>query len=171
MRLSWPLLAKFGIEAATIAYIEAGEVYFERDFNQQGEETTPLRNQGRPGRSARKWFSYDIPVDAARPLKLIATYHGEERATRTFEILVDGTRIGEQRIERHRPGSPTKSFFNAEYAIPAAVVQGKQKVTVRFQATSGNKRRACLGCGWFVRINKWRINDNNLGVILPSSRV
>ncbi|MFN0124665.1 MAG: glycoside hydrolase family 127 protein, partial [Blastocatellia bacterium] len=50
------------LEAATIAYVEAGEVYFERDFNQQGEETQPLRNQGRPGRSARKWFSYDIPI-------------------------------------------------------------------------------------------------------------
>ena len=133
------------LEAATIAYVEAGEVYFERDFNQQGEETTPLRNQGRPGRSARKWFSYDIPVDATHPLKLIATYHGEERATRTFEILVDGTRIGEQRIERHRPGSATKSFFDVEYAIPAEAVQGKQKVTVRFQATGGNETAGVFG--------------------------
>ena len=133
------------LEAATIAYVEAGEVYFERDFNQQGEETTPLRNQGRPGRSARKWFSYDIPVDATHPLKLIATYHGEERATRTFEILVDGTRIGEQRIERHRPGSATKSFFDVGYAIPPAAVQGKQKVTVRFQATGGNETAGVFG--------------------------
>jgi hypothetical protein len=133
------------LEAATIAYVEAGEVYFERDFNQKGEETQPLRNQGRPGRSARKWFSYDIPVDPAHPLKLIATYHGEERATRTFEILVDGTRIGEQRIERHRPGSETKRFFDVEYAIPAAAVQGKQKVTVRFQATGGNETAGVFG--------------------------
>ncbi len=133
------------LEAATIAYVEAGEVYFERDFNQKGEETTPLRNQGRPGRSARKWFSYDIPVDAAHPLKLIATYHGEERATRTFEILVDGSRIGEQRIERHRPGSATKSFFDVEYAIPADLVKGKQKVTVRFQATGGNETAGVFG--------------------------
>ncbi|HEX4946849.1 MAG TPA: DUF6805 domain-containing protein, partial [Blastocatellia bacterium] len=133
------------LEAATIAYVEAGEVYFERDFNQQGEETTSLRNQGRPGRSARKWFSYDIPVDPTHPLKLIATYHGEERANRTFEILMDGTRIGEQRIERHRPGSATKKFFDVEYAIPAAVVQGKQKVTVRFQATGGNETAGVFG--------------------------
>lgn len=133
------------VEAATIAYVEAGEVYFERDFNQQGEETQPLRNQGRPGRSARKWFSYDIPVDPSHPLKLIVTCHGEERATRTFEILVDGTRIGEQRIERHRPGSATKRFFDTEYAIPAAAVQGKKKVTVRFQATGGNETAGVYG--------------------------
>ena len=133
------------LEAATVAYVEPGEVYFERDFNQQGEETNPVRVAGRPGRSARKWFSFDLPVDPAHPMKLIATYHGEERANRTFEILVDGARVGEQQIERHRPGSPTKRFFDVEYAIPADLVKGKQKVTVRFQATGGNETAGVFG--------------------------
>jgi uncharacterized protein len=134
------------LEAATVAFVDQpGEVYSERDFNQRGEETTPVRIGGRPGRSARKWFSFDLPVDAAHPLKLIVTYHGEERATRTFEILMDETRIGEQRIERHRPGSPTKSFFDVEYSIPAELVKGKQKVTVRFQATGGNDTAGVFG--------------------------
>jgi hypothetical protein len=134
------------LEAATVAFVDQpGEVYSERDFNQRGEETTPVRIGGRPGRSARKWFSFDLPVDAAHPLKLIVTFHGEERATRTFEILLDDTRVGEQRIERHRPGSPTKSFFDVEYAIPAELVKGKQKVTVRFQATGGNETAGVFG--------------------------
>jgi DUF1680 family protein len=134
------------LEAATVAFVDQpGEVYSERDFNQRGEETTPVRIGGRPGRGARKWFSFDLPVDAAHPMKLIVTYHGEERATRTFEILVDDTRVGEQRIERHRPGSPTKSFFDVEYAIPAELAQGKQKVTVRFQATGGNETAGVFG--------------------------
>ena len=55
------------------------------------------------------------------------TYHGEERQTRTFEILVDGARVGEQTIERHRPGSPTKSFFDVEYAIPADLGEASRK--------------------------------------------
>jgi hypothetical protein len=134
------------LEAATVAFVDQpGEVYSERDFNQRGEETTPVRIGGRPGRSARKWFSFDLPVDADHPLKLIVTFHSEERATRTFEILVDDTRVGEQRIERHRPGSPTKSFFDVEYAIPAELVKGKQKVTVRFQATGGNETAGVFG--------------------------
>ncbi|HEV2669226.1 MAG TPA: beta-L-arabinofuranosidase domain-containing protein, partial [Blastocatellia bacterium] len=133
------------LEAATVAYVEPGEVYFERDFNQQGEETNPVRVAGRPGRSARKWFSFDLPVDPTHPMKLIATYHGEERANRTFEILVDGARVGEQQIERHRPGSPTKRFFDVEYAIPADLVKGKQKVTVRFQAKGGNETAGVFG--------------------------
>lgn len=133
------------LEAATIAFVQPGEMQPERDFNQQGEETQPVRTAGRPGRSARKWFSFDLPVDTTQPLKLIATYHGEERASRTFEILLDGVRIGEQRIERHRPGSPTKSFFDVEYVIPAELVRGKQKVTVRFQATGGNEIAGVFG--------------------------
>ena len=47
--------------------------------------------------------------------------------------------------ERHRPGSETKHFFDVEYVIPAAAVQGKQKVTVRFQATGGNETAGVYG--------------------------
>ncbi len=133
------------LEAATVAYVQPGEMQPERDFNQQGEETQPTRAGGRAGRSAKKWFSFDLPVDAAHPLKLIATYHGEERANRSLEILVDGVRVGEQKIERHRPGSPTKTFFDVEYAVPAELVKGKQKVTVRFQATGGNETAGVFG--------------------------
>jgi uncharacterized protein len=133
------------LEAATVAFVQPGEMQPERDFNQQGEDTSPARAAGRPGRSARKWFSFDLPVDPAHPLTLIATYHGEERATRTFEILVDGVRVGEQRIERHRPGSETKSFFDVAYPLPADLVKGKQKVTVRFQATGGNETAGVFG--------------------------
>ncbi len=133
------------LEAATVGFVQPGEMQPERDFNQQGEETTPVRAAGRPGRSARKWFSFDLPVDPSHTLKLIATYHGEERANRSFDILIDGVRIGQQRIERHRPGSATKSFFDVEYPIPGALVKGKQRVTVRFQSTDGNETGGVFG--------------------------
>jgi DUF1680 family protein len=133
------------LEAATIAFVQPGEMQPERDFNQQGEETTPVRAGGRPGRSARKWFSFDLPVDQSHTLKLIATYHGEERANRSFEILVDGVHVGEQRIERHRPGSAAKGFFDVEYPLPSDLVKGKQRVTVRFQATGGNETAGLFG--------------------------
>jgi DUF1680 family protein len=132
-------------EAATVSFAQPGETQSERDFNQQGEETSQGGMAGRRGRSAKKWFSFDMPVDAARTMTLIVTYHGEERQTRTFEILMDGSRVGQQTIERHRPGSPTKSFFDVEYAIPADLTRGKQKVTVRFQATGGNETATIFG--------------------------
>jgi hypothetical protein len=132
-------------DEATVGFAQPGEMQPERDFNQQGEETAPVRVMGRPGRSAKKWFSFDLPVDPGRPMTLVVTYHGEERQTRTHEILVDGARVGEQTIERHRPGSSSKSFFDVEYAIPSGLAQGKQKVTVRFQATGGNETAAVFG--------------------------
>src|SRR4030095_1384804 len=131
--------------ADTVSFGAPGETQSERDFNQQGEETSQGGMAGRRGRSAKKWFSFDMPVDAARTMTLIVTYHGEERQTRTFEILVDGSRVGQQTIERHRPGSPTKSFFDVEYAIPADLTRGKQKVTFRFQATGGNETATIFG--------------------------
>jgi hypothetical protein len=107
----------------------------------QGEGTEPVRVMGRPGRRATKWFSFDLPVDPAHPLALVVSYNHDEWQERTFDILVDGTRLGEQTIPRRGP----MRFFDVEYAVPAEAVKGKEKVTVRFQATQGNEVAAVFG--------------------------
>jgi hypothetical protein len=117
----------------------------EKEFNQQGEDTSPARVAGRPGRRAAKWFSYDLPVDPAHELKLIVTYHTEERANRAADIIVEGTRVGEQTIERYRPGSSSGRFFDVEYAVPAEAVKGKAKISVRFEAKSGSETPGVYG--------------------------
>ncbi|MEW6209481.1 MAG: beta-L-arabinofuranosidase domain-containing protein [Acidobacteriota bacterium] len=132
-------------EAATVGFVQPGEAELERNFNQQGEEASLGRRAGRPGRSSRKWLSFDLTVEETHPMLLIVTYHEEERTKKTFEIFVDGVRVGEQTIERHRPGNGSKGFFDVEYRIPADVVKGKQKVTVRFQATGGNETAMVFG--------------------------
>ena len=58
------------------------------------------------------------------------------------EILVDGQRVGEQTVEKN---GAVPHFFDVEYAIPAASVKDKQKVSVRFQATNGNEIAAVFG--------------------------
>ena len=78
-------------------------------------------------------------------MTLIVTYSTQEFQERTFDILVDGTRIGQQEIERRGPGSASAEFFDVEYALPAALVTGKSNVTVRFQATGGNEIAAVFG--------------------------
>jgi hypothetical protein len=83
-------------------------------------------------------------VDPAHPMALVVTYNHDEWQQRTFEILVDGTRVGEQTIERRGP----MRFFDVEYAIPAEAVQGKQKLTVKFQAIQGNE----IGCVFGLRM-------------------
>src|SRR5690606_20490282 len=123
------------LEAATVAFVQTGEMQPERDFNQQGEETSPYRVMGRPGRRGTKWFSFDVPVDASRPAALVVTYWSDEWRRRRFEILVDGQRIAEQTVEKG--GEPR--FFDVTYEVPAGLVAGKEKVTIRFQAVSGHE--------------------------------
>jgi len=132
------------LEAATVSFVQPGDTQQEKHFNQQGEETTRDRMTGRTARRAKKWFSFDLPVDS-RPITLIATYHTEERGRRTFEVLVEGRRVGEQVIERSPNGSASGHFFDAEYKIPVDLIKDKQKVTVRFAATGTGEVAAVYG--------------------------
>jgi hypothetical protein len=141
------------LELATVAFVQPGEMQTERDFNEQGEESEPDRIMGRPARRGRNWFSFDLPVlqssataeggpvETNHTLALVVTYYSDEWRKRTFDVLVDGQRVGEQVVEKN--GSP--HFFDAEYPVPAEAVRGKQKITVRFQATQGNEIAAVFG--------------------------
>ena len=100
---------------------------------------------GRPARRGKKWFSFELPVDPAHPVALLVTCNSDERAKRTFDILVDGQRVGELTIERSALGSASGHFFDSEYMIPADLLKDKRKVTVRFQATGGNEIAAVFG--------------------------
>lgn len=75
---------------------------------------------------------------------MVVTYTNDEPQKRTFDVLVDGSKVGEATIERRTPEKDVR-FFDVEYALPAELVKGKQKVTVRFEATNGNGIGAVLG--------------------------
>ena len=100
-----------------------------------------MRVDGRPGRRGAKWFSYDVPVDASTQLSLVVTLNGDNRRRRTFDILVDGTNAGEVTLAQ---GSVSR-FIEPEYPLPPFLVRGKQKVTIRFEATGGNEIAAVFG--------------------------
>jgi hypothetical protein len=133
------------LEAATISFVQPGEVQKEKEFNQQGEESTVDRSAGRPARRGRKWFSFDLPVQADQPTTVVATYFSEEHDRRSFEILADGQRIGEQTIERVPYGSAEGNFFDVQYKIPDGLLKNKKKITVRFQATGNDEIAAVYG--------------------------
>ena len=127
--------------SATVAFAQPGEMQTERDFNEQGEDSSPDRVMGRAARRGRNWFSFDLPVDPSHPMSLVTTYYSDEWRKRTFDIMVDGQKVGEQVVEKG--GAP--HFFDVTYAIPADLVKDKQKVTVRFQATDNNEIAAVFG--------------------------
>ena len=129
------------LEAATVGFAQPGQMQPERDFKQQGEDSEPARVMGRAGRRGKKWFSFEMPVDAAHPMQLVLTFNSEEWRTRTFDVLIDGQKISAQTVERKLPGQ----FYDVEIPIPAEFVAGKEKVTVRFEATNGNEIAAIFG--------------------------
>ncbi len=129
------------LEAVTVAFLQPGEGQREKDFNQQGEETTIVRADNRSGRRGTKWFSYDMPVDRAAANTLVVTYQKDNRRIRTFDVLVSGQRVASQTLE----ANGESRFFDVEYPLPPALVDGKQRVTVRFEATNGNEIGAVFG--------------------------
>ena len=129
------------LEAATVAFCQPGEMQPERDFHQQGEDSTPDRIMGRACRRGTKWFSFDLPVEAAKPMTLVVTYTRDEWRRRTFDILIDGVKVAGQVIEQRG----AHELFDVEYPLPAEVVKNKAKVTVRFQASGGNEIAAVFG--------------------------
>jgi hypothetical protein len=129
------------LDARTVAYIQPGEMQPERDFNMRGEDTSVVRTDGRPGRRGSKWFSFDVPVDETRPAALVVTYYRDSRRPRAFQVLVDGERVGQESLGV----SSDAAFFDVEYAVPAEMVTGKTKVTVRFEAIDDREIAAVFG--------------------------
>jgi DUF1680 family protein len=132
------------LELATVAYVQPGEMQPERDYNYQGSDDTRVtRVEGRPGRRAGSWFSFDLPVEPSRSMTLVVTYYSAERrrGPARFEILLDGERIAEQEVA----GSSPARFFDVEYAIDVSLVEDKKKVNVRFQAIDGNSLAGVFG--------------------------
>jgi len=82
-------------------------------------------------------------VEPDHPMILVVTYYSGERGRgeASFNILVDGERIGHQEVTRSSP----PRFFDVEYPINANSVKGKKKVTVRFQATEGSYIASVFG--------------------------
>ncbi|MCH7556549.1 MAG: glycoside hydrolase family 127 protein [Planctomycetes bacterium] len=132
------------LELATVAYAQPGEMQPERDFNYQGsDDARVVRMMGRPGRWAKSWFSFDLPVEPAHPMALVVTYCSSRRSRQAaiFDILVDGQHVANQKVTKSSPAR----FYDVEYTVTPNIVQGKKKVTVRFQATAGNTIAAVFG--------------------------
>ena len=132
------------LEAATIGFAQPGQMQAERDANQQGEGSSPVRPEGHFGRNATKWFSFDLPVDPAHPLTLIVTYSNDNAGASACDVLVDGQKVGDRTGARRSPEQVIQ-FSDVEYQIPGDLLAGKKKVTVRFEATNGRSTPSVFG--------------------------
>ena len=127
------------MEAATTGVVQPGDLQSEKDSNYQSDpaDRPPLRTNGRGSRGGTGWFSFDLAVDSTARMAAVVTYFTEiglPPATGNFQVLVDGSAIG-----KYEPNASATGFWMAQYAVPPELVQGKGRVTVKFQAGAGSR--------------------------------
>ncbi|GAG16893.1 unnamed protein product, partial [marine sediment metagenome] len=108
-----------------------------------GKQTSSGVFRNRNWRHAgRGWFSYTMKVLPDTPMTLLCTYWGSDAGGRTFDVLVAGSKIATQKLDRNRPGK----FFDVEYEIPRELTRGQKTVTVRFEAHPGKMAGGVFDC-------------------------
>ena len=133
------------IEAATLGVVQPGNADQERELNYRSDpaDRQVQRAGGRSSRAGTGWFSFDMPVDGSAEIAVIATYFndlGLPPATGNFDVLVDGAPIA-----HFEPNASAVGFYDARYPVPADLVRGKSKVTVRFQASPNGRIAPVFG--------------------------
>jgi hypothetical protein len=121
-----------------------GEAQSERDHNVKGERSSVGELELRKHREATRggWFSFEMKVDPKQLMDLVCTYWGDQ-ANRTFDILVEGTKIAAQTLNRDKPGE----FFAVTYPVPGNLTQGKGKITVRLELAPPQPGSRSAGAG------------------------
>ena len=132
------------LAARTLDVLRIGEMQPERDHDLTGERTAAGEFGGRKWRHATNggYFAFRMKADPEKPVDLLCTWWGDDAGGREFDILVDGTKIATQRLDREKPGR----FFDVTYPIPGKVTYDKKTVTVRFQAHPGKTAGGLFGC-------------------------
>ncbi|HEV2471666.1 MAG TPA: beta-L-arabinofuranosidase domain-containing protein, partial [Chthonomonadales bacterium] len=140
--------------AREVDVVTPGDEASETAHKLAGERTESGDLDDRQWRDARYggWFSYELKVLPGADQELDCAYWGSDRG-RVFDILVDGQQIATQRLDENHPGI----FFDAVYPLPAALLQGKQTVTVRFQARPRGMAGGLFGCRILKKVAAARV--------------
>ncbi|MGA2863862.1 MAG: glycoside hydrolase family 127 protein [Verrucomicrobiota bacterium] len=121
--------------ARTVDFVVPDREQSERDHQMHGERTEAgdLSDQKWRHATGGGWFSWQMKVLPDQAQELSVTYWGSDGGDRVFDVLVDDQKIATQRLQDNQPGK----FFDQVYPIPAELLKGKSRVTVKFQAHQG----------------------------------
>jgi hypothetical protein len=126
------------LELATVAVIQPGDAAQEQKANYHSEpaERPVTRTNNRTGRGGPGSFSFDVPIESGAEQSLVITYHNDLGlpVLANFDVQADGSLLG-----HYVPNRTATGFWSETYVLPPAVVAGKSKVTVRFQAAPDSR--------------------------------
>ena len=135
------------LEARTVDAVKPGFEQNERDHKMKGERTSSGDFGERKYRHATDggWFQWEMKVLADKPQELWVTYWGSD-VGRTFDVMIDGQKLATQTLANNKPDK----FYDEVYAIPAEMIKGKEKITVKFTAAGSSWAGGVFG----VRVMK-----------------
>ncbi|XVJ59115.1 MAG: hypothetical protein HEQ23_06815 [Tepidisphaera sp.] len=131
--------------ARMVDFFQPGEMQPERDHAFDGVFTNAGEHMGRRWRDAgpRGWIAFDLKVPKDSDAILTCTYWGSDSGGREFEISIDGTLIATQILDNTKPNE----FFDVEYAVPASLLAGKDKVRVKLTGKPDRMTGGLFGAG------------------------
>lgn len=144
---------KLELQSRTIDFVAPGEQQPEADHFIQKEHSGTGNTMTEFYRDARGggFFSYQMATNSATDLNLIVRYWGSEWGGRKFDIYIDDEKL----LTEDNTGRWNQSKFqDVEYAIPNAMVNGKDNIRVKFQAFHGNT----AGAVYYIRLVRKKSN-------------
>jgi hypothetical protein len=137
------------LNARTLDVLRIGEMQPERDHQVEGERTSAGEALGRKWRHAIDggWFGFTLKVAPDRANDLVLTFWGGETGKRTFDVLIDGVKVGTQTLNMNQPGK----FFDVVYPLDSKLTSGKETVKVRLQAHPDNWAGGLFGARMMLR--------------------
>lgn len=140
--------AELELELRTLDKVAPGQQQPEVDHKMQTLNSYTGTHMNEFWRDARNggFVSYSLLTKGKKDLSLMVRYWGNESGSRTFYIQIDGTTIATENIV----GKWNKNeFVNVEYPIPNNLTQGKDTITVKFQAINTSN---VVGGLFYVRL-------------------
>lgn len=131
------------LEAATIDFFQPGEMQPERNHNFKDQKTWVGENKNRKFREVDRggWFTCEMKVVKNEPADLVVEYWGGYTGSKTFDILVNDSKIATENISNKKPGE----FIDIRYDIPQNLLAGKNKITVKFLPHEGHRAGPVFG--------------------------
>ncbi|MES2648787.1 MAG: beta-L-arabinofuranosidase domain-containing protein [Bacteroidota bacterium] len=140
---------RLALDAITIDFVAAGEQQPEADHGMEWKKSAGgvfheefYRNAFDSG-----YFSYNLATKGQTDISLSVRYYGDETGIRKFDIYID-----DQKLATESLGGKWKDqkFHNVSYSIPAEMLQGKEKIKVKFQALP----KTATGGIYYIRLLK-----------------
>lgn len=111
-----------------------GEQQPEKDHMMNSSNSNSGIHSGELWRDASNggFFEYNLLTGGnERGVSLMLRYWGNELGNRTFNILIDGKVLCQEKLSGKWGRN---EFINVEYRIPASRLKGKESIIVRFQS-------------------------------------